>query len=82
MNPRVFKIANFFAFNLLFFALYLNFVHKDKDVQQAITGSLQTPVATHVLPVNAMEQVVEKNEISKNSVSENENNKELKQGVN
>ena len=31
MNPRVFKIANFFAFNLLFFALYLNFIHKDKD---------------------------------------------------
>ena len=81
MNPRVFKIANFFAFNLLFFALYLNFVHKDKDVQQAITGSLQTPVATHVLPVSAIEPAVEKNEISKR-VSENENNKELKQSVN
>ena len=81
MNPRVFKIANFFAFNLLFFALYLNFVHKDKDVQQAITGSLQTPVATHVLPVSAIEPAVEKNEMSK-TVSENENNKELKQSVN
>ena len=30
MKKRVRKIANFFAFNLLFFALYLNFVHKDK----------------------------------------------------
>jgi len=30
MKRRVRKIANFFAFNLLFFALYLNFVHKDK----------------------------------------------------
>jgi len=30
MKKRVRKIANFFAFNLLFFALYLNFIHKDK----------------------------------------------------
>ncbi len=32
MKRRVRKIANFFAFNLLFFALYLNFVHKDKAI--------------------------------------------------
>lgn len=31
MKKRVRKIANFFAFNLLFFALYLNFIHKDKS---------------------------------------------------
>lgn len=31
MKRRVRKIANFFAFNLLFFALYLNFIHKDKN---------------------------------------------------
>ena len=30
MKRRIRKIANFFAFNLLFFALYLNFIHKDK----------------------------------------------------
>ena len=30
MKRRVRKIANFFAFNLLFFAPYLNFIHKDK----------------------------------------------------
>lgn len=30
MKSRFQKIANFFAFNLLFFALYLNFIHKDK----------------------------------------------------
>lgn len=30
MKRRVRKIANFFAFNLLFFALYLNFIHKDQ----------------------------------------------------
>ena len=32
MKRRVRKIANFFAFNILFFALYLNFIHKDKMV--------------------------------------------------
>ena len=31
MKSRLRKIANFFAFNLLFFALYLNFIHKDKQ---------------------------------------------------
>ena len=31
MKRRVRKVANFFAFNLLFFALYLNFIHKDKS---------------------------------------------------
>ena len=32
MKRRIRRIANFFAFNLLFFALYLNFIHKDKVV--------------------------------------------------
>ncbi|HEV7781867.1 MAG TPA: hypothetical protein VGO58_11420 [Chitinophagaceae bacterium] len=32
MKRRVRKIANFFAFNFLFFALYLNFIHKDRTV--------------------------------------------------
>ncbi len=45
MKRRVRKIANFFAFNLLFFALYLNFIHKDK--QDAI-GVM--PIATTQQP--------------------------------
>jgi hypothetical protein len=32
MKIRARKVLNFFAFNLLFFALYLNFIHKDKVV--------------------------------------------------
>lgn len=39
MKRRIRKVANFFAFNLLFFALYLNFIHKDKA---AIPGGDQT----------------------------------------
>ncbi|HWR33821.1 MAG TPA: hypothetical protein VN451_09850 [Chitinophagaceae bacterium] len=44
MKRRVRKIANFFAFNLLFFALYLNFIHKDKSavVQTVSEKSKQT----------------------------------------
>jgi len=37
MKKRVRKIANFFAFNLLFFALYLNFIHKDKNAIIPVT---------------------------------------------
>ena len=33
MKKRIFRVLNFFAFNLLFFALYLNFVHKDNNTQ-------------------------------------------------
>jgi hypothetical protein len=48
MKRRVRKIANFFAFNLLFFALYLNFIHKDKVVfttEQASTSATTTSPA-------------------------------------
>ncbi len=38
MKRRIRKVANFFAFNLLFFALYLNFIHKDKS---SVPGSDQ-----------------------------------------
>ena len=44
MKKRVRKVANFFAFNLLFFALYLNFIHKDKTVV-ATTGDVTTAAA-------------------------------------
>ncbi len=39
MKRRIRKVANFFAFNLLFFALYLNFIHKDNS---AVPGNDQT----------------------------------------
>ena len=44
MKRRVRKIANFFAFNLLFFALYLNFIHKDK---QAFTTETTAAASTN-----------------------------------
>ena len=43
MKRRIRRITNFFAFNLLFFALYLNFIHKDKA---AVTPPEQTVQTT------------------------------------
>lgn len=46
MKRRVRKVANFFAFNLLFFALYLNFIHKDKtSLNNGGEPSVQTKTA-------------------------------------
>lgn len=45
MKRRVRKIANFFAFNLLFFALYLNFIHKDKVAVAEPTTTQQNAAA-------------------------------------
>lgn len=43
MKKRISKVANFLAFNLLFFALYLNFIHKDSNA-----ASVQNPPASHI----------------------------------
>jgi hypothetical protein len=45
MKRRVRKIANFFAFNLLFFALYLNFIHKDKVTVVTEQSGIQNSAA-------------------------------------
>jgi hypothetical protein len=66
MKRRVRKIANFFAFNLLFFALYLNFIHKDK-VAVADTGAAQHNTAAFsgtVLVENPSEYLNKANTVS------------------
>jgi hypothetical protein len=61
MKRRVRKIANFFAFNLLFFALYLNFIHKDK---MAVAGTpqniRQNAAFSGTVLVDNPQQVIEK----------------------
>ena len=42
MKRRIRKVVNFFAFNLLFFALYLNFIHKDKATVAVVPATVQT----------------------------------------
>lgn len=39
MKKRAFNLLNFLALNVLFFALYLNFIHKDTDVLPAVSAS-------------------------------------------
>jgi hypothetical protein len=42
MQKRVYMFFNFFAFNLLFFALYLNFIHKDAAAAIPMVPSTST----------------------------------------
>lgn len=45
MKSRVYMLFNFFAFNLLFFALYLNFIHKDAAAAIPMESS---PATAHI----------------------------------
>jgi hypothetical protein len=61
MKRRVRKIANFFAFNLLFFALYLNFIHKDKMAVAGTPQNIQQSAAfSGTVLVDNPGQVIEK----------------------
>ena len=57
MKRRIRKIVNFFAFNLLFFALYLNFIHKDKTMIEPVPVKAVTAAAvTGTVPVQDVEK--------------------------
>jgi len=61
MKRRVRKIANFFAFNFLFFALYLNFIHKDKVAMADQSASHQRTAAfSGTVKVDKPEKLMEK----------------------
>ena len=88
MKRRVRKIANFFAFNLLFFALYLNFIHKDKQGAVGLmpVASTEQPAAfsgTTVLvdnPLQKAEQAVRP--VSIQTAVTKEEKSELKLSIN
>ena len=46
MKHRVLKVVNFVAFNLLFFSVYLNFIHKEKPIKNEEVTQLNTTVVT------------------------------------
>jgi hypothetical protein len=52
MKKRISRIVNFFAFNLLFFALYLNFIHRDTNTQAFPVSktTVSTAKATVLVP--------------------------------
>ena len=51
MKIRARKIVNFFAFNLLFFALYLNFIHRDKATTPVQTNQSSAAAFSGTTPV-------------------------------
>ena len=56
MKRRIRKIVNFFAFNLLFFALYLNFIHKDKSIVEPVPVKTNTETINGTVPVQDAEK--------------------------
>ncbi len=78
MKRRVRKIANFFAFNLLFFALYLNFIHKDKSglpVNNQTASQQNTAAFSGTVLVDNPEQLNEKKNVATvNTVSATQKN--------
>ena len=66
MKRRVRKIVNFFAFNLLFFALYLNFINKDNVATAAVTdnNSANAAAFSGTVLVENPEQYLKKNEVT------------------
>ena len=66
MKRRIRKVVNFFAFNLLFFALYLNFIHKDKAGTESAPASVSTGASASysgtVLVQNPEKYLVKENE--------------------
>ena len=61
MKKRIHRVLNFFALNLLFFALYLNFIHKDINQQeQAPRKSTNTASVQGTILVNNPEQYLNK----------------------
>ncbi|MCW3118983.1 MAG: hypothetical protein JWM28_3065 [Chitinophagaceae bacterium] len=92
MKRRIRKVVNFFAFNLLFFALYLNFIHKDKPSVAVIPAAVQTAntasLNSTILVTNPEKYLDPKNTTSttsvqqSNSVNKAEQNAALKLSIN
>lgn len=60
MKKRISRVLNFFAFNLLFFALYLNFVHKDNNSQSVPVAKAQAVSSKATVLVSNPEQYLNK----------------------
>jgi hypothetical protein len=69
MKKRLSRVVNFFAFNLLFFALYLNFIHKDSNTQEALPKADQTATVKGTSLVENPEQYLNKQTANTTNVS-------------
>ena len=61
MKKRISRVLNFFAFNLLFFALYLNFIHKDNSSELPVEKNATASVKGTVLVADPGDYVKEGN---------------------
>ncbi len=62
MKKRISRVLNFFAFNLLFFALYLNFIHKDNVSASVPAPQSSTSTVKGTVLVEHPEQYIMKTE--------------------
>lgn len=60
MKKRLSRVINFIAFNLLFFALYLNFIHKDSNNISTVTPAHATAAVTQTVLVENPGQYLKK----------------------
>ena len=60
MKNRVFKILNFCALNVLFFAIYLNFIHKDQNQSMAAEQTNTAVMQEGAVLVSNPEKVLDK----------------------
>jgi hypothetical protein len=56
MKKRIHRVLNFLAFNLLFFALYLNFIHKDSNQTELAPRKSTTAAVQKTVLVSNPEQ--------------------------
>ena len=69
MKKRISRVLNFLAFNLLFFALYLNFIHKDTNAQAMPSPKTTTVSSKGTVLVEHPEQYLNKNTIKHNGTT-------------
>jgi hypothetical protein len=61
MKRRLRRIVNFFAFNLLFFALYLNFIHQEKAPAGIPVQTVQATASVEgTMPVSQPDKYLQK----------------------
>jgi len=86
MKRRARKVLNFFAFNLLFFALYLNFIHKDKSGVESVPVQTNTNAISGTILVQNPEKYLEhKNDATQSTQQtshKEENSSALKLSIN
>lgn len=75
MKTRLFKVLNFCALNILFFALYINFIHKGSnvipDIQYKQTNTNFKATAVIKQPKPYSQKAVLKHELPKQLSVEN-----------